>query len=482
MAHNRGMEKKMIDSYKEGRKGDLKFLKNRVRTAKMAYQQAMKRTHPWHGVHHRIHSQMGGHVPNVSNVVDPQAPSLQLWPPFSVANAAVPIQVKPSTSIAGGNQQNTTMSSGYHHSSTGPGGPQRSQPEQQPNQLSTQPMYPNLIPALFFPAQMAGAPKPTGGYLAVSMPTSFIQQPLQLLQPLSGSSMMYQPTESHIGSNFIASSQIRAAGGSLPTESRVGVLGQSNIGLGNHGNVRSPDRQNSMSGDSSTIEEATRGRVHVKNIIPNDLGPGKKAFTFQRPSSRTGSRATSIKAEPGSALESNLESNASVSASVRAEKQEASPSSRFMASVGLQEQVLLSTDSSMCSLLKSSDDFSSTTPNDGSEDDEKEFAPHRPSLPDPSWLTNVDMSPQIIMNYQMKSKPLTEVLKRDQNALQLMTQPNQVREQLAQLYRELEVITYFKFHIQVVSGILQHMIIFIGHRRDNPTFIRGGCNYFMQYN
>lgn len=193
-----------------------------------------------------------------------------------------------------------------------------------------------------------------------------------------------------------------------------------------------------MSGDSSTIEEATRGRVHVKNIIPNDLGPGKKAFTFQRPSSRTGSRATSIKAEPGSALESNLESNASVSASVRAEKQEASPSSRFMASVGLQEQVLLSTDSSMCSLLKSSDDFSSTTPNDGSEDDEKEFAPHRPSLPDPSWLTNVDMSPQIIMNYQMKSKPLTEVLKRDQNALQLMTQPNQVREQLAQLYRELE--------------------------------------------
>ena len=55
LAHNRGMEKEMIDSYKEGRKGDLKFLKNRMKTAKAAHQ-AMKRTHhnSWKAVHEKV--------------------------------------------------------------------------------------------------------------------------------------------------------------------------------------------------------------------------------------------------------------------------------------------------------------------------------------------------------------------------------------------------------------------------------------------
>ena len=42
------------------------------------------------------------------------------------------------------------------------------------------------------------------------------------------------------------------------------------------------------------------------------------------------------------------------------------------------------------------------------------------------------------MTYQIKLKQLTEVLKRDHDFLKKMTQPNQVKEQLAQLYRELE--------------------------------------------
>jgi hypothetical protein len=55
LAHNRGMEKEMIDSYKEGRKGDLKFLKNRMKTAKAAHQ-AMKKTHhnSWKAVHEKV--------------------------------------------------------------------------------------------------------------------------------------------------------------------------------------------------------------------------------------------------------------------------------------------------------------------------------------------------------------------------------------------------------------------------------------------
>lgn len=164
-----------------------------------------------------------------------------------------------------------------------------------------------------------------------------------------------------------------------------------------------------------------------------ELSNPKLPFLF------SGSRATSVKAEPGSALESNLESNASVSASVQAVKM-ASPgfiATSSRASGGLHEQVIESTDSSMCSLLKSSDDFTPTNSN-GSEDDDKESGPARPTLPDPFWLTSVELTPQLTLSYQIKLKKLSEVLKRDQEVLKNMPQPNQVKEQLAQLYRELE--------------------------------------------
>ena len=85
MAHNRGMEKKMIDSHMEGKKGDLKFLKNRLKTAKAAHHPAIKKAH------HQVHKQLPGPV---APGVDPQASTIQLWPPFSVANTAVPMQVR----------------------------------------------------------------------------------------------------------------------------------------------------------------------------------------------------------------------------------------------------------------------------------------------------------------------------------------------------------------------------------------------------
>ena len=441
LAHNRGMEKQMIESYKEGKRGDLRFLKNRLRSAKAAYQQAMKRTHhhhtPWNEVQHRVHKPTFGqhHVPAASNV-DPQASTIQLWPPFSVANTTIPIPVKPTTSVAGGTQPVTSMSSSHQHYQPH----MRSQAEQA-HQAAAQPVYSNLIPALFFPAQMATNQRPTGGYLAVSMPTNFIQQPLQLIQPIQGTSMIYQPGEAHnLGSNYAASSQRNTS------ENRSGMIGGNHMpGMSSHGNVhnfpdlKSPEQQNSMS--SSSMEGPSRVRGHEKNSTI-DRGPNKKAFNFQRPSSRTGSRATSVKAEPGSALESNIESNASVSASVRAVKLASPGGEGFLASSsrtsgGLHEQAIESTDSSMCSLLKSSDDFTPTTSN-GSDDDEKEYAPNRPSLPDPFWLANVNYSNQLVLSYQMKPKTMVEILKRDRDALKTMTQPNQVREQLAQLYRELE--------------------------------------------
>ena len=116
-AHNRGMEKKMIDSYKEGKKGDLKFLKNRLRSAKAAYQQAMKRSHhqSWNMAHHRVlhkelhggrHGGPGGGAGPSTLIHDPHIDPIQLWPPFSVANSGLPVQVKPASSMAGaGNPQ-----------------------------------------------------------------------------------------------------------------------------------------------------------------------------------------------------------------------------------------------------------------------------------------------------------------------------------------------------------------------------------------
>jgi len=423
LAHNRGMEKKMIDSHMEGKKGDLKFLKNRLKTAKAAHHPAIKKAH------HQVHKQLPGPV---APGVDPQASTIQLWPPFSVANTAVPMQVRPSQSVAGSMQPSTSMMF-----STGPqmSSQQRSPtdpPIHHPNQ--PQPMYSNLIPAYYIPPHIASNQRATGGYF-VSVPTIFSQQPLQLVQTIQG---VYHPLESHsIGSNFGAAPQIMTAG-QMP-EAR-GVM-PNHPGISGHQASRgdiSPDRQNTMSIDSSIIEEAQRSCSHEKGN-QNDRGPSKKAFKFQRPSSRTGSRATSVKAEPGSALEINLESNASVSASVQAVKM-ASPgfiASSSRASGGLQEQAIESTDSSMCSLLKSSDEFTPTTSN-GSEDDEKESGPTRPTLPDPFWLANVDLTPQLTLSYQIKLKNLSEVLKRDHDFLKNMTQPNQVKEQLAQLYRELE--------------------------------------------
>ena len=178
LAHNRGMEKKMIESYKEGKKGDLKFLKNRLKTAKAAHHQAIKKTHhhSWKEVHDKVHKQLPGPV---APGVDPQASTIQLWPPFSVANTAVPMQVRPSHSVAGSMQPSTSMMS-----STGPqlSSKQRTQPEQplhHPNQ--PQPMYSNLIPAYYIPPHISSNQKATGGYF-VSVPTIFSQQPLQLVQ------------------------------------------------------------------------------------------------------------------------------------------------------------------------------------------------------------------------------------------------------------------------------------------------------------
>ena len=445
LAHNRGMEKKMIDSYKEGQKGHLRFFKNRQLRKSQALKQKTHHHHhhPWKEVHDKVH-----HKPlpgTVASAADPQASTIQLWPPFSVANAtALPIQVRPTQSGSASLQPSTTMMSsnaaaqvsGTHHLQQRQANPADTQSLPHPSAVgpSSQAMYSNLIPAYYIPPHISSNQKPTGGYF-VSVPTIFSQQPLHV-QPFQG--LYHHPMESHLPGNFGPGAASQMSSINLTEPGRSSQM--------NHPVNRdvSPDLQNTLSIDSSMIEEATRSISHEKSTNERT---GQPSFKFQRPSSRTGSRATSVKAEPGSALESNLESNASISASVKAMKMP-SPGGRggFIATASDRaiEQVMESTDSSMCSLLKSSDDFTPTTSN-GSEEDEKDCGgsgasggPARPSLPDPFWLTNVEMTPQLTLNYQAKPRDLSEVLKRDYEYLKNVNQPNQVKEQLAQLYRELE--------------------------------------------
>ncbi|XP_043475675.1 period circadian protein isoform X2 [Leptopilina heterotoma] len=58
---------------------------------------------------------------------------------------------------------------------------------------------------------------------------------------------------------------------------------------------------------------------------------------------------------------------------------------------------------------------------------------------EPPWLKGVQMSPALIYQYQIPEKSLKDVLNTDMKALMSMTQPALVREQLNQLYTDLEL-------------------------------------------
>ena len=68
---------------------------------------------------------------------------------------------------------------------------------------------------------------------------------------------------------------------------------------------------------------------------------------------------------------------------------------------------------------------------------------------------------QLTLTYQIKLKVLTEVLKRDHDFLKKMTQPNQVKEQLAQLYRELEETGELFFSLSFLNLFLNFSIFFL---------------------
>ncbi|XP_048515476.1 period circadian protein isoform X2 [Athalia rosae] len=57
----------------------------------------------------------------------------------------------------------------------------------------------------------------------------------------------------------------------------------------------------------------------------------------------------------------------------------------------------------------------------------------------PPWLEEVNLTPELVYQYQMDSMTLQEVLEADKLAMQNMTQPLMVNDQLSQLYLDLEL-------------------------------------------
>jgi len=57
---------------------------------------------------------------------------------------------------------------------------------------------------------------------------------------------------------------------------------------------------------------------------------------------------------------------------------------------------------------------------------------------DPPWLEGVQLTPELIYEYQMHPKTLSEVLKADMDTMKNFNQPLLVNDQLGQLYLDVE--------------------------------------------
>jgi len=171
--------------------------------------------------------------------------------------------------------------------------------------------------------------------------------------------------------------------------------------------------------------------------LPNCLAVNSCMVVGQNPPkfARPLSRATSTKGEPGSALESNA------SASIKNKGVGGAEANKAQCVGNESDPTSFSTSSSsLYSFLKTSEDFHSQ-PSSGEDDKEKkkkllEFV--KPVLPEPFWNQRVKINNDLIFTYQMETQPLEEALMKDQAKLMKMQQPDMVNDQLKELFQELE--------------------------------------------
>ncbi|XP_047346985.1 period circadian protein isoform X3 [Vespa velutina] len=186
--------------------------------------------------------------------------------------------------------------------------------------------------------------------------------------------------------------------------------------------------------------------------MPQENKPTNKCMDRKRPASQ----ATSIKAEPGSIM-----------AMSESSKKVLSPGELFSSCIsndgGCSSVVDLptpinnkqhrkidyngdeSSSSSFYSSLLSKSSESSCNPDQKTAEQvaknskQPARAKHAIHRKDPPWLEGVQLTPELIYEYQIHPKTLNEVLKADMDTLKKINQPLLVNEQLGQLYFDLEL-------------------------------------------
>lgn len=160
---------------------------------------------------------------------------------------------------------------------------------------------------------------------------------------------------------------------------------------------------------------------------------------FKRPASR----ATSIKGEPGSALDSNASAPNSVKLKQTQKLKDDQADSPHEGNESDPNIFSGSTSSSLYSFLKSSEEFHLKNSSSDTGDyviglSQKQSKKRRPVLPEPFWNLRVEITKDMMLNYQMVQEPLQTVLQKDKEKLASMTQPDLVDEQLGKLFEEFE--------------------------------------------
>lgn len=174
-----------------------------------------------------------------------------------------------------------------------------------------------------------------------------------------------------------------------------------------------------------TLRENVKGQEVKKSL--------KKETTLRTASGDGGSRHTSVKGEPGSALESNASPGVSVK-----ERQERSTVEQKQINKQIGDE-LCSSSQSLYSFLPSSDenditDFlqaSSGKPDDSGEDEKSVRRVAIPVLSEPFWNEGITITDKLMKTYQLPQLELEQVLRSDLMKLQKMAQPDMIEEQLA---------------------------------------------------
>lgn len=196
--------------------------------------------------------------------------------------------------------------------------------------------------------------------------------------------------------------------------------------------------------------EKSSGRDQPPFNPQGGSGGGKKFLVG--PLSRTGSRATSVKGEPGSAIESNASATASLlkegggaaTANNREHRSGVRTKSNPQGNESDPNNCLSTTSSSLYSFLKTSEDYSGTNDSQNSSGEEvnsslrpRKAQQAKPLLCDPFWLENVVVSRELLMTYQLAGegeRDLETVLAADRERLKTMVQPPLVYAQVKELF------------------------------------------------